>query len=114
MQAMRDLQHTIKDLSERLANLVNDQNTLAAHAAELITIGNRSYTRDDAVAALGEQLDLRRVCVHSDTWAAAVTLNDRQEEELALTAGRWERTAVLKRNRPDNSADTSPVAVATR
>lgn len=54
---VRDLPGTIASLSERLANLTTDQTTAAAHANDPIIIGRRSYAREDAVGALGGELD---------------------------------------------------------
>ncbi len=54
---VRDLPGIIDDLSKRLANLTADQATLATHADDPITIGNRSYSRDDALTTLGKHLD---------------------------------------------------------
>ncbi len=54
---VRDLPATIASLSERLSNLTADENTAAAHANDPITIGRRSYAREDVVGALGSELD---------------------------------------------------------
>jgi hypothetical protein len=56
-QRVRDLPGTISSLSERLANLMADQATAAAHATDPIAIGSRSCSRDDAPAVLGRELD---------------------------------------------------------
>jgi N12 class adenine-specific DNA methylase len=53
---VRDLPATIARLSERLAGLEADTTTLQTHAAEDITIGERSYARADAIDALAKQL----------------------------------------------------------
>src|SRR5579884_1624944 len=45
---VRDLPGTITSLSERLANLTADEATAAGHAADPITIGRRTYAREDA------------------------------------------------------------------
>ncbi len=54
---LRDLPGTNASLSERLANLTADETTAAAHATDPIIIGRRSYSREDAVSALGSELD---------------------------------------------------------
>lgn len=56
-RGVRDLPGTIASLSERLSSLTADQTTAAAHANDPITIGRRSYAREDAVGALGSELD---------------------------------------------------------
>jgi hypothetical protein len=48
---------TIADLSKRLAHLTTDQATAIAHAADPITIGDRNYSREDAIDILGGHLD---------------------------------------------------------
>jgi hypothetical protein len=54
---VRDLPATIASLSERLSNLTEDQATAAAHVADSITIGRRTYSREDAAGALSSELD---------------------------------------------------------
>jgi hypothetical protein len=54
---VRDLPGTIADLSESLCNLTTDQATATAHATDPITIGGRTYSREDAPGILGSQLD---------------------------------------------------------
>ncbi len=54
---VRDLPETIASLSERLSNLTTDQATAAGHAADPITIGRRTYAREDAAGVLGSELD---------------------------------------------------------
>src|SRR5271168_4195487 len=55
-RSLRDLPGTIARLSERLTNLTADMATATAHADDRITIGKRSYSRDDTPAALGDYL----------------------------------------------------------
>jgi hypothetical protein len=55
-RSVRDLPGTIASLSERLSNLTADQATATAHADDRVTIGKRSYSRDDTSAALGDYL----------------------------------------------------------
>ncbi|HEX3152335.1 MAG TPA: DEAD/DEAH box helicase family protein [Gemmataceae bacterium] len=54
---VRSLPETIAKLSARLANLMKDMATVTEHATAQISIGGRTYSREDAVAALGSQLD---------------------------------------------------------
>src|SRR5271163_1909975 len=46
-RSVRDLPGMIAKLSERLANLTADQATAAAHADDRVTIGDRTYPRED-------------------------------------------------------------------
>src|SRR5438046_10661507 len=46
--SVRDLPGTIASLSERLSHLTADQATATAHASDPITIGGRTYAREDA------------------------------------------------------------------
>jgi hypothetical protein len=54
---LRDLPGTISDLSDRLANLSTDQDTVTAHAEGPITIGNQRCFREEGVDILGSLLD---------------------------------------------------------
>ena len=56
-RSVRDLPGTIASLSERLYNLTADQATATAHADDPITIGNRTWSREDMPAILGGKLD---------------------------------------------------------
>jgi N12 class adenine-specific DNA methylase len=56
-RCVRDLPGSIASLSERLSNLTADQATAAAHAGDPITIGSRTYSREDAPSVLGNQLE---------------------------------------------------------
>src|SRR6266852_2732107 len=55
-RSVRDLPGSITSLSGRLSNLTADQTTATAHADDRVTIGKRSYSRDDTSAALGDYL----------------------------------------------------------
>jgi hypothetical protein len=61
---VRDLPGTIASLSERLTNLSADETTVAAHANDPITIGRRTYAREDVAGALGNELDVLPRIVH--------------------------------------------------
>jgi hypothetical protein len=56
-RSVRDLPSTIESLNERLSKLSADEATATAHAADPIAIGKRSWSREDALAVLGERLD---------------------------------------------------------
>ena len=84
--------------------------SLGMSYSELLDLNPSAHHPMEALIALGEQLDLRRVCVHSDTWAAAVTLNDRQEEELALMAGCAIASARAANGAPARDITISPAA----
>ena len=56
-RSVRDLPGTIASLSERLAHLTADKATVDAHATDPITIGGRTYSREDAPGVLGSELD---------------------------------------------------------
>ncbi len=56
-RSVRDLPTTIVTLSHRLASLTADHTTAIANADARVVIGTRTCSRDDAVAALGGQLD---------------------------------------------------------
>ena len=55
-RSVRDLPGTIGSLSERLSKLTADQGTATVHAADRVTIGKRSCSRDYVSAALGDSL----------------------------------------------------------
>lgn len=61
--------------------------SLGMSHSELLAMAPSAQHPMEALIALGDRLDIDRVCVHADTWAAAVTRNDPDEEELALMAG---------------------------
>lgn len=54
---VKDLPEKIVRLNKRLSDLSADQSTVTAHARDSVTINTREYARDEAVAALGAQLD---------------------------------------------------------
>ncbi len=53
-RSVRDLPRSVAGLSERLKSLIADQATAKAHEDDRMTIGDRSYSRDDAQAALAD------------------------------------------------------------
>jgi len=53
---IRELPETIGYLNDRLASLKADDETAAAHVADPVTIRGREYDREEAVAALGQEL----------------------------------------------------------
>ncbi len=56
-RSVRDLPATIANLSKKLTDLTTDEATSTAHAGGLITIGKHAWSREDATAILGRQLD---------------------------------------------------------
>jgi N12 class adenine-specific DNA methylase len=55
--ALRDLPGTIERLDKRLAGLSADRATATAHERDPLTLGDRAYRHEDALAALGHRLD---------------------------------------------------------
>jgi N12 class adenine-specific DNA methylase len=56
-RSVRDLPGTIASLSERLSKLTTDEATASKHASDPITIGKRTWSREDTPAVLAGQLD---------------------------------------------------------
>ena len=56
-KSVRDLPTVIAGLSSRLSNLTTDQATAAAHADDPMTIGGRTYPREDIQTILAGKLD---------------------------------------------------------
>jgi N12 class adenine-specific DNA methylase len=56
-RSLRDLPATIDRLSQRLSHLTADLATATAHAADPLTIGSRTSSREDATGILGRCLD---------------------------------------------------------
>ena len=56
-RSVRDLPAIIAGLSGRLSNLTTDQATAAAHADNPVSIGGRTYPREDVIAVLGDRLE---------------------------------------------------------
>jgi hypothetical protein len=56
-RSVRDLPETVARLSERLAGLTADRATANAHARDPITLGERTWSREDIPAILGGQLE---------------------------------------------------------
>ncbi|MBX3396727.1 MAG: DEAD/DEAH box helicase family protein [Phycisphaerae bacterium] len=56
-RSVRDLPERIARLNERISKLTADQSTAVAHARDPVMINRREYAKDEAVAALGAQLD---------------------------------------------------------
>lgn len=81
-RSVRDLPGRIKTLTERFANLEADQATVISHAGDAITIGGREYAREDAIVALGKQLD-------------ALPRDVRQEQRISLGAFRGLRFGLV-------------------
>ena len=56
-RSVRDLPATIASLFERLSKLKGDQETANRHASDPITLRQKAYSREDASAVLGHQLE---------------------------------------------------------
>jgi len=56
-RSVRDLPGTIAGMSDRLAKLTTDQQTVTVHAGDPITIGGRTPAREDISDILGGKLD---------------------------------------------------------
>ncbi|HKQ48589.1 MAG TPA: DEAD/DEAH box helicase family protein [Phycisphaerae bacterium] len=56
-RSVKDLPEKITRLNNRLSSLTADQTRVTAHARDPVTIYRREYAKDEAVAALGAQLD---------------------------------------------------------
>ena len=94
-------------VDELLAEARGAITSLGMSHSELLAMNPSAHHPMEALIALGERLGLERVCVHADTWAAAVTLNDPGEEELALMAG-----CAIASARAANGAPARDIAVA--
>jgi ADP-dependent phosphofructokinase/glucokinase len=76
-----------KAVGEVLAQGSGAVSSIGMSHSELLLMAPGANQPMDAMFALAEKLALDRVCVHADTWAAAVTRRDPEQEELALMAG---------------------------
>src|SRR5277367_6255163 len=56
-RSVRDLPDQIDQLTKRLSGLTADQETVTAHSDDPITIGGRTYPREDIAEILGRKLD---------------------------------------------------------
>jgi N12 class adenine-specific DNA methylase len=56
-RSVRDLPGTIQSHNQRLSILTADEAATTAHASDPITLGKRSWSREDAPAVLADQLD---------------------------------------------------------
>ncbi|WP_234835518.1 ADP-dependent glucokinase/phosphofructokinase [Sinorhizobium meliloti] len=74
-------------LDHVLSALQGAVTSLGMSQSEFLTLYPDASHPMPAMIALGEKLQLRRVCVHADTWAAAVTRCDPGTELQALMAG---------------------------
>ncbi|NTA61760.1 6-phosphofructokinase [Agrobacterium tumefaciens] len=61
--------------------------SLGMNHSELLAMDPSAGNPMEAMIALAERLDLDRICIHADTWAASVTLDDPARELRALMAG---------------------------
>lgn len=84
--------------------------SLGMSHSELLAMHPGADEPMEAMIELGERLGIDRVCVHADTWAAAVTRKDANEEELALMAGCAIASARAGAGEPAASIRTHPCA----
>ncbi|MDX3926150.1 MAG: ADP-dependent glucokinase/phosphofructokinase [Shinella sp.] len=96
-------QAAVEDVLSHAAGSVT---SIGMSHSELLAMDPAAHHPMEALIALGERLKLDRVCVHADTWAASVTLNDPREEELALMAG-----CAIAGARAANGAPVGTVAI---
>ncbi|WP_162918797.1 ADP-dependent glucokinase/phosphofructokinase [Taklimakanibacter deserti] len=61
--------------------------SLGMSHSEFIQLTPETPDLAESMCALGAKLDLDRVCVHADHWAASVTRDDPEEERRALLMG---------------------------
>ncbi|MCV3243423.1 ADP-dependent phosphofructokinase/glucokinase [Mesorhizobium robiniae] len=92
-------------LSLVLADLRGSITSIGMSHSELIGMYPDAELPLNAMISLGERLGLDRVCVHADTWAAAVTKSDPNLELSALMTGCAIASA--------RAANGSPVDVVT-
>lgn len=84
--------------------------SLGMSHSELLAMMPEAEHPMEAMIQLGNRLGIERVCVHADTWAAAVTRNDPDEEELALMAGCAIASARAATGEPAAVVRTHPLA----
>lgn len=97
-------------VSELLDQATGAISSLGMSHSELLAMDGTAQHPMEALIALGDRLDIDRVCVHADTWAAAVTRNDPDEEELALMAGCAIASARAANGEPANAIRTDALA----
>jgi N12 class adenine-specific DNA methylase len=56
-RSVRDLPGSIASMSEQLSNLTTDQATATVHAADPVTVGRHTTSRDNVIEILGQCLD---------------------------------------------------------
>jgi ADP-dependent phosphofructokinase/glucokinase len=78
--------------------------------SELLAMDPSAEQPMDALLALGERLQLDRVCVHADTWAASATRGDPGKELNALMAGCAIAAARAAAGSPVSEVRTDPAA----
>ncbi|EJC75741.1 archaeal ADP-dependent phosphofructokinase/glucokinase [Rhizobium leguminosarum bv. trifolii WSM2012] len=84
--------------------------SLGMSRSELLALSPGVDNPMDAMIALGERLNLSRVCVHADNWAAAVTKCDSHQELRALMAGCAIASARAANGAPVDRVTVSPDA----
>ncbi|QND66196.1 6-phosphofructokinase [Mesorhizobium loti] len=101
---------TQQAVEELLSHTHGAITSLGMSHSELLAMNPSAHHPMEALVALGERFDLERVCVHADTWAAAVTLNDPKEEERALMAGCAIASARAANGEPARTIAIAPTA----
>lgn len=84
--------------------------SLGMSHSELLAMDFAAEDPMRALIALGERLGLDRVCVHADTWAAAVTTREPEVEMKALMAGCLVASARAAAGRPVAAPAVDPAA----
>jgi hypothetical protein len=96
------------DLLNTVLNAMSGSVTsLGMSQSELLAISPGVENPMDAMIALGDRLNLNRVCVHADNWAASVTKGDPHQELKALMAG-----CAIASARAANGAPVDRVTIA--
>lgn len=72
---------------QTLQGLVGGLTSLGMSQSEFSALVGERTDIVEGMVELGRQMSLRRVCVHADGWAAAVTLDDPVVERTALMTG---------------------------
>lgn len=86
-----------QDVLRAFAGIVT---SLGMSQSELRRLVPPGVAAAEAMVALGEQLGVRRVCVHADEWAASVTRDDPDVEREALMTGSLLAAARAEAGRP--------------
>jgi ADP-dependent phosphofructokinase/glucokinase len=95
------------DTRKRVLNLLSGNiSSLGMSYSELSGIMPGEGETIEKAYALAKEMDLRRLCVHSDTWALGVTKDDPERELDALMCG-----SLLASVRAEKGMPSRPVAL---